>query len=207
MAAERWRLFVAIDLGAAARDTLAAAQAACRRHARELPVRWVEPRGAHLTVQFLGDVERERAGALVAALTAVAAAHRPFLLRTGPPGAFPNARRPRVLWLGLTGPLDRLNALQQGVELALRDLDFPPEPRPFRPHLTLGRVREGGQRRPDATPAAPAGLAAAFAEIGRLAPAPLPVAELRLMRSELGPGGPRYTMLGVARLGAGRGEG
>lgn len=198
MATERWRLFVAIDLGAEARDALAAAQRVCRRRGPGLPVRWVDPQGAHLTVKFLGEVARVRAATLEGALRRVASAHQPFLLRTGPPGAFPHQRRPRVLWLGLAGPLDRLRGLRDGVESALHDLGFPREDRPFHPHLTLGRVREAVEGRPGA----PAGLDAAFAELHGGASAPFPVDALRLMRSELGPGGARYTTLAVAQLGA-----
>ena len=197
-ATERWRLFVAIDLSDEARDALATAQRVCRRHGPGLPVRWVDPQGAHLTVKFLGEVARERVAAIEGALRRIASMHQPFHLRTGPPGAFPNERRPRVLWLGLTGPLDRLGGLRDGVELALHELGFPREDRPFHPHLTLGRVREAVEARSGR----PAGLAAAFAELHGGASAPFPVDALRLMRSELGPGRPRYTTLAVARLGA-----
>lgn len=193
-AAEHWRLFVAIDLGAEARAALANAQSALRR--QRLPVRWVEPGGAHLTIKFLGGVERGRVAALIGALHGGAGAGRPFVLRTGPPGAFPNARRPRVLWLGLAGPLDRLAALHRATEEALAPLGFPPEDRPFRPHLTLGRARL------DAAAEDWAGLAAAFAALRDATPAPLPVEALRLMRSELGREGARYTTLATAPLGA-----
>ena len=195
--AEPWRLFVAVDLGAEARGVLARAQEVCHPRGRgsPLPVRWVAPAGAHLTIKFLGAVGRGRVEALEGALRSVAGAHQPFLLRTGPPGAFPNPRRPHVIWLGLTGPLDRLAALHGDVERALGDLGFPPEDRPFRPHLTLGRVREGA--RPDDF----SGLDAAFEEIRRQASAPVPVDALHLMRSHLGSGGARYTTLVTAPLG------
>ncbi len=195
--AETWRLFVAIDLGTEARAILARAQEICHRHGRggPPPVNWVDPAGAHLTIKFLGAVERGRVEALAGALRSVAGAHQPFLLGTGSPGVFPNPRRPRVLWLGLTGPLDRLANLHQGVEQALKRLGFPTEDRPFRPHLTLGRTREG------ARPEAFASLDVAFEQIGGQAAAPVPVDALHLMRSELGPGGARYTTLATAPLG------
>ncbi len=193
---ERWRLFVAIDLSEEVRGALAEAQAVCRRRS-DPPVRWVDPRGAHLTLKFLGDVAAERVQALADALVAVAAAHAPFHLATGPAGVFPSPRRPRVLWLGVDGPVESLEDLQQDVEFGLHGLGFPLDGRPFRPHLTLGRVRDG------VTGDLP-GLAGALEELRRATPAPLPVEELRLMRSELGRGdrgGPRYTTLAVAPLG------
>lgn len=187
---ERWRLFVAIDLGDAARRALTATQAALRRHA--LPVRWIDPAGAHLTLKFLGDTPAAQVAPLASALRAVAARHRPALLHLGAPGAFPSTRRPRVLWLGLTGDLARLAALHAGVEAALVACGFPREDRPFRPHLTLGRVREGAEV---------VGLDVAFAALPAGTAAPLPVAAMKLMRSELGRGGARYTTLAEVRLG------
>jgi 2'-5' RNA ligase len=184
--AEQWRLFVAIDLGDEARRALGEAQAVCRR--ADLPVRWVDVAGAHLTLKFLGETERAQGAPIGAALSAVAGRHRPLLLSTGTPGAFPNLRRPRVLWLGLTGALDRLAALQRDVDDALTGLGFPRETRPFSPHLTLGRVRDGA-RSLDAE-----SLATAFAGVRHVA-APLPVESIRLMRSDLGQGRARYTTL------------
>ena len=193
-AGEPWRLFVAVDLGAEARAALQRAQAALRR--QPFPVRWVDPAGAHLTVKFLGAADPALVPALAAALAGAARAHDPFTLHTADPGAFPNPRRPRVLWLGLRGPLDRLAALHAATEAALAPLGFPPEGRAFRPHLTLGRARDAATLRDWL------GLEAAFAALPP-ADAPLPVAALYLMRSELGREGARYTALARAPLGAG----
>src|SRR5437763_1350429 len=77
---ERWRLFIAVALSEEARGALAEAQVVCRRC--RLPLRWIEPRGAHLTVKFLGDVARERVPALAEALAGVAGLHEPFQLWT-----------------------------------------------------------------------------------------------------------------------------
>lgn len=195
--AEQWRLFVAIDLGDEARRALSAAQAVCRR--ANLPVRWADLAGAHLTLKFLGETDVARVESIGAALRVVAGRHRPVLLRTGEPGAFPNLRRPRVLWLGLEGALEPLAALQRDVDETVARLGFPREEKPFRPHLTLGRVREG-------VSLPPADLAVAFAGVGRSA-APLPVECIRLMRSELGGGGGRYTTLLTVTLGGGEGGG
>ena len=189
--AERWRLFVAIDLGDEARRALGEAQAVCRR--ANLPVRWVDAAGAHLTLKFLGETDRARVEPIEAALRAAAGRQRPLRLHTGGPGAFPNLRRPRVLWLGLEGALEPLAVLQREIDGALAGLGFPREGKPFRPHLTLGRVREGASLPAD-------DLDAAFAGVRRVA-APLPVESIRLMRSELGAGGARYTTLLTAPLG------
>lgn len=190
---DRQRLFVAIDLTEEARGALAEAQAVCRRC--RLPVRWVAPHSAHLTLKFLGEIPATQTAALEAALVATSARHAPFLLWTGPPGAFPSLRRPRVLWLGVAGATDCLDDLQQDVEFALHDLGFPLTDHAYHPHLTLGRVRDGASL--DG-----AGLAAVLAELQGAIPASFPVQELRLMRSALGADGPRYTTLAVAPLGS-----
>lgn len=195
-AAEQWRLFIAIDLGSEAREELRAAQDECRRLA--LPVRWVEPGGAHLTLKFLGDTNRALVTPLGEALRAVAATQRPFALRTAAPGVFPNLRRPRVLWLGLDGALDRLTGLQRSIDAALVPLGVAPESRPFSPHLTLGRVRDDRAR--EMADAAPR-LDAAFARLAARSGAPLPVEAIHLIRSELHPSGARYATLMSATLG------
>lgn len=186
---DEWRLFVAVDVGDAAREAIRAAQAECRRQA--YPLRPVAPAGAHLTLKFLGATDPTRVPVLGAALQAVAAAHAPFTLHTAAPGVFPSAARPRVLWLGLAGPVARLQALQWAVEGALADHGVPRETRPFQPHLTIGRIAAAAPPLPR-TVALLAALSAATA--------PLPVTAIHLLRSTLGPGGARYTTLLTAPL-------
>ena len=195
-APETWRLFIAIDLGTAAREALRAAQDECRRP--DLPVRWADPAGAHLTLKFLGDTDRALVAPLGDALRAVAADHRPFALRTAAPGVFPNPRRPRVLWLGLDGALDRLASLHRAIDAALVPLEFTPENRAFSPHLTLGRVRDDRARD---IAAAATRLSATFARVAAQPGAPLPVEAIHLIRSELHPSGARYTTLISVQLG------
>lgn len=184
--AESWHLFVAIEPGAEARGLLRVAQEVFGRE--RLPLRLTAPAGAHLTLKFLGATDPERVVALGAALRAVAARQRPFLLQTGQPGVFPAVARARVLWLGVADPHGALGALQRAVDAALAECGVPRETRPFQPHLTLGRVREG------AAPIPAARLAALLAAVPQRA-VPLPVTALQLLRSIPGPGGVRYTAL------------
>jgi len=142
------RLFIALHLAPSTRAEIESIQDGLRAadHARQ--VRWVDPGGIHLTLQFLGEVPEDRAPALEHALGHAVSAHRACRLGLAGAGAFPNLRRARVLWLGLVEEGDALQALHRAVESATEPLGWQPERRPFQPHLTLGRVREGQGGRP-----------------------------------------------------------
>ena len=107
-----------------------------------LPVRWVEPEAMHLTLKFLGEVAAGRQDELAGALQRAAASCRAVTATVADFGAFPDPRRPRVLWAGVS-PEAGLELLQHQVEQEFTPLGFPPEGRPFRPHLTLGRAQRG----------------------------------------------------------------
>lgn len=139
------RLFVAINFPETLRQGLWSATELLRAGA--LPVRWVKPEGMHLTLKFLGEVGDDQQEQLAAALRRVAESCRAVTVTVGEFGAFPDSRRPRVLWAGIS-PEPGLELLQHQVEQEFGPLGFPPEGRPFRPHLTLGRAQ------PDARAAA-----------------------------------------------------
>jgi 2'-5' RNA ligase len=130
------RSFIAVDLSAPVRAALQRlrdqfAQLRCE-------VRWVRVEGVHVTLKFLGWVEPARLERIRMTLAAAAAGQPALRVRARGLGAFPNLRRPRVLWVGLEGAgLSRLAAC---VEEAMSRLDFEPEKRGFTPHITLGRV-------------------------------------------------------------------
>jgi 2'-5' RNA ligase len=133
------RLFVAINLPERVRDRIAAGT----ENLRGLEgIRWVAADRVHLTLKFLGEVDEESERSIAEALVRAVVGHAPFEARVTAPGAFPNIRRPRIIWLGLRQSPE-LAALQRDLEDALADLGFEREQRAFRPHLTLGRVRRG----------------------------------------------------------------
>lgn len=194
------RAFIAIELPPPLHAALAAAQAALRGNdaAVARAVRWVDTQAIHLTLKFLGDTPAQRLDAIGSALEQAAAARSPLTLSLARAGCFPNARQPRVLWVGLGGELDGLAAMQAAIERAIAPLGFPAEARPFTPHLTLGRLRD------DASPAARQQLGAAMLAL-RIPAASFVVASVSLMRSDLRPDGAVYTRLRAAPLhGAGR---
>ncbi len=188
------RLFIALDPPEPVRRRLAALATELRRGAGRAAeeIRWVAPENVHLTVQFLGAVPEERVADVEAALRAAAAEARPLALEVRGAGGFPNARRPRVLWAGLEGDVAPLAALAADIARRLAPLGFPPEDRPFSPHLTLGRARDGR--------GAP-GLAGALAHAAQAEGAPWRATELVLFESHLSPKGPRYEIVARAPLG------
>lgn len=178
------RLFVAVNLEPALRDRVFAA-AQPLREALGRAVSWTGPHNLHLTLRFLGEQPAERAPFVGDALAAAARPVPAHALAIGGLGAFPDLRRPRVLWLGIEAN-PALSVLYNAVDRALASLDIAPEARAFHPHLTLGRVRPGAV----APTAALESVASALGERFRSA-----VRSVELMRSELAAGGSRYTVL------------
>lgn len=186
------RLFVAINLPAAARRQIH--RAAARLRDEGLPVRWIDPDKYHVTLKFLGEVGRDDVSTVEEVVRQVADGNGPFEARVGGFGAFPTIRRPRVLWIGLE-PSPALRCVKQDLEWALAEAGFERETRAFHPHLTLGRASDDGGAGPFR------GLddiVAAMEYSGSF-----PVKNLDLMRSRLGPEGPRYNIVSSSRLNAG----
>lgn len=104
-------------------------------------VRWTRAEGIHITLKFLGNIKPDMVRNIQEALTHIFARQTPFPLSVRGTGAFPDMRRPRVLWVGLNDPDQALAPLATQVDTALEPLGFTKEKRPFNPHLTLARFR------------------------------------------------------------------
>ena len=176
----RLRAFVGIRLP----EPLVPGYAALQQQLR-LPgvVKWVERQNLHLTLKFLGSVDRHDLARLGDTLGRAAAAAAPSALSARRLTAFPHERAARVLVVELEDASGAVLRLQQGIESELGALGVPREERPFRTHLTLGRVKQGSV---DAR-AALAGL--------RPPPGEWAVRSFELFESRLGPAGPSYTVL------------
>jgi len=154
-------------------------------------VKWVEPKNIHLTVRFLGDTEERLVENLSALIDGVAADFSAVETTIDRLGAFPNLRRPRVLWAGLRENTEILERLAGQVELEVRKLRFKKEPKRFQPHLTLGRVKD---------PTTLETLTAYLQEF-TLEAMPVTFDRLTLFKSTLTPQGPIYDRLHEAMLG------
>jgi len=156
-------------------------------------MKWVEPRGIHLTLKFLGSVEEAKVPALVQALTRACEGFGPFEVALSGLGVFPNPSRPRVAWVGLSGGVEKLLRLQEGMEKVLSPFGFPREDRAFTPHLTLARLKEG---------VAPDEARAFGQAFLRASPEAVSfnVEGISLMKSQLTPSGAIYTRLAFIPL-------
>jgi len=192
---ETIRAFIAVPLPEPLLAELARVQASLEKQVPPRSVRWVRPEGIHLTLKFLGDTRTDRLPAIQEALASVARDAQACTFTVGELGCFPNAHRPRVIWVGVQEPSGRLAALQDAVEEAVAPFGYPPEGRGFTPHLTLGRV----QRQASSADAARIGAVVAATAVGLLGQAPAD--HFALIRSLLGPGGAQYTTIRTFRLG------
>lgn len=140
------RAFIAITPPATLQHAVAEVREAFQR--LDLPWRWVIPEQIHLTLTFLGHVPAEQVTAIAQAMAWAAQGQTAFPLRAQALGCFPHPSRPRVLWVGLTDPGQALAHLYERLTAALIPLGFPPEDRPFHPHLTLARAQNRGRSTP-----------------------------------------------------------
>ena len=133
------RSFIAVEVPTEIQSAIAHSTASLKNSLPKPLVRWVAPQNVHLTLKFLGDVSPTKLEQLAMTLKGEAALLGMFSLSVGGLGAFPTARRARVIWIGLEAP-PALEALRRGVEAVAAQQGYDPEKRPFSPHLTIGRV-------------------------------------------------------------------
>jgi len=155
-------------------------------------VSWVKPETIHLTVKFLGDIPVNQINSIITSLQRAADGVESFSLNFEGLGFFPNLRKPRVVWIGISEGIDPLQKLHLRVEQELAKTGISREKKKFSGHLTLGRIRT---------------LADAIGLHDLLLSVPSPVAglsavrDIRLMKSELRPSGAIHTELGRITLG------
>jgi 2'-5' RNA ligase len=183
------RLFLAIELEPDLRRRLREATAPLRAVVPDAG--WVAEDRLHLTLKFLGEQPEALVEPLIAAMEEVASRHWPVQMQLRGLGAFPNLRRPRVIWIGIA-PAPKLELLQHDVEERCAALGVEVEGKPFRPHLTIGRLR--GTEDGDAV------REMANAARGIRFRADALVSAIGLMHSTLTPAGARYERLAEAAL-------
>ena len=186
------RTFIAVEISSEIRSR-------ARRLIAELApltsgVKWVEPHNLHLTLKFLGEVEMLEIPQVCNAVALAVADLPPFDLHAAGAGAFPTLERPRTIWLGVDQGVDEMVELHDALDERLAPLGFRREPRRFRPHLTIGRVRNCSAQEIRA-------LGQLLLQQKDFAGGSSDVSEVIVFSSELGRDGPAYEPLSHAPLG------
>jgi 2'-5' RNA ligase len=186
----RTRTFIAVEISEGVRDHAVALQETLAKTGAE--VKWATPESMHVTLLFLGEVDDRELHAVCRAVKELAVREPPFTLRVSGVGAFPNARRPKVVWAGITEGAEALRRLYDDLETRMLDLGcYRKEERGYTPHLTLGRVkaeRDG------------LALAPELAKRQEWDGGQTTVDEVLVYSSELERDGPVYTVIGRGEL-------
>lgn len=180
-----WRVFSAIDLPEFVHARFKQHIDQLREVTPQPKVSWTRARNVHLTLKFLGSIEKSRVALLSQAADRAVNERTPFTIVIERAGSFPKAGAPRVLWIGVNDHSRGLLELQQKFEDECAKEGFAREQRHFHPHLTLARLR---------LPPASRALAAAHLQIG-FEPIQVVVTELRVIRSQLSSKGSQYTVV------------
>ena len=184
------RLFIAIDISDEARSAARTYIDLLKSKFPSAQVKWGAPENLHLTLKFLGSTDDELVGRVVDLVRERAKGTKPFEIEISGTGAFPSAKDPRVLWLGVKETSSTMKHLAELIDQDFSSLGFEQETRAFKPHLTIARVRDprraaalGGQHQSNS-----------FGPIRFVSD------ELVLYESQLGRGGSTYTRLATAKF-------
>ncbi|MCP4685628.1 MAG: RNA 2',3'-cyclic phosphodiesterase [bacterium] len=189
------RLFIALPLPSEVERKLGQVIEALQPHGAG--VKWAKPGNIHLTVKFLGDADESLVPMISEGLDRVVSRFGVIKAVIDQLGGFPNLKRPRVIWAGSSLGVSGAAKIAKQVDLAARQLGFAKEKRPFKAHLTLGRVRQGRS----------ADDLAAHLDGYTMEPITMSLDRLVLFKSTLTPEGPIYDRLHESPLGQERFEG
>lgn len=154
-------------------------------------VKWVNPKNIHLTLKFLGETDNGKVEAISRSIKNTAGKHPSINNIIDKIGGFPNLRRPKVIWAGLTDNIDKLEDLASDIDSEMTELGFEKETRKFKSHLTLGRVKDNRDMSD----------LAKYLESYQIQPMAVLFDKIVLFKSTLTPAGPIYERMFEAGLG------
>ncbi|MCD6326882.1 RNA 2',3'-cyclic phosphodiesterase [bacterium] len=178
------RAFISIEIPHPIREQIALAAEPLKGVKGKMS--WCSPNNMHITLKFLGECTRGRLGSISKNLAAIGARHAPFKLTFGGVGVFPGPASPRIIWLGVSDGADHLASLAKDVRASMESIGFKPESRPFRPHITLCRVKYLKSTQE---------LGATIKNLPEAKIEPINADHIFLMRSQLRPKGAIYTVI------------
>jgi RNA 2',3'-cyclic 3'-phosphodiesterase len=133
------RCFIAIEVPSEVKSAFVELQNDLRGAGAD--VAWTNPDNVHLTLKFLGEIDKKLVSKVEQVCLETISSMSPFKLSIDRIGLFPNERHPRVLWIGLGGEIETLEKLQEQLDERLAGIGFEVEEKDFQPHLTVGRIR------------------------------------------------------------------
>jgi 2'-5' RNA ligase len=188
------RTFIAIEFPPEIQENIDQVSQDLRIELKGMPVRWVAAGNIHLTLKFLGDVSLSQVELIKKLLSNITKGHQAFKINVGGLGIFPKPQRPKVIWVGVDAPSDLID-IQNEIEKAVSQIGFPPETRPFSPHLTLGRITQ------PVNPILINRISECMESSRGVKLGSFEVKAIQLFRSDLKPGGSIYTRLFSGLLG------
>lgn len=184
------RIFVAVEISEHARAKVARYISDLKSEFSDVKVGWDKPEKLHLTLKFLGDTDEVQLEKLKEICAVISSEITNFKLQITKTGVFPSPRNARILWLGVEGDVEELQNIHSNLETECEKLGFKKEKRDYKPHLTIGRIREP-QKAKD--------LALTHLE-NEFEPVELEVSELVIIESKLQPSGSIYSKVQSSRF-------
>ncbi len=185
------RIFIAIDISGEAKQFVLEYSSTLRGQWPELRIGWEPAEKLHITLRFLGDADQAKVADIIRAATDAVAYIPEFHVAITGTGVFPGKRRPRVLWLGVEDKTGILEEIKSNLDHAFEKIDYSREGRPFRPHLTIARLRQPEQSR----------KLAEFHLNSDVGPIGFVVSNVSVYSSRLEPAGSIHTIVKSFRLG------
>ena len=182
------RTFIAIEIPDEIKGMIARFQKQVA--ADEKSIRWVNVRNIHITLRFIGEIPESLVEKIVISIFEKPPQIDTFAIGLKGTGAFPNLRRPRVVWVGITSGNEQLTKLVTYLEAQLTNLGIPKENRKFKSHVTIGRIKNNQKL-------INSGI---FDDPDLLNAGEFQAQKIVLMKSELKPSGAVYSVLAEQSL-------
>jgi len=182
------RTFIAVDFPIEIKEKIESITAYFKTQLPAKAIKWVDPNNMHLTLKFMGETPADQLEPIKNAMQKVATAYPVFSIEVINLGMYPNHKKPRVVWLGISGE-ENLISLHKQLDRALQEVGIQPERRPLSPHLTIARVRRNSSKES----VKDIGQTLSQFKVSTLGI--VRVNEIVYYQSELKPQGPNYTIL------------
>lgn len=177
------RIFIAVEISEEARRKVAEYISNLKSEFFDVKVGWDKPEKLHLTLKFLGDTNEVQLETLKEICAVISSGIPNFNLQISETGIFPSPRNARILWLGVDCDVEKLQKINSSLETECETIGFKKEKRIYKPHLTIGRIREPQKAKK---------LALTHLE-NEFEPVEFEVSELVIIESKLQPSGSIYT--------------